>query len=136
MAQTGGFGCVCRIMVNGNLTAIADVVDIQFPKQDRTLADVTAHDSPNGYAEYLPSGARQLGEMTLTLVWDDTQTTHAALISAFNSANPVTMDVRDPASNELITFSAFVKSIERKGEKDKAFTADVVIQPTGAPTIA
>jgi predicted secreted protein len=135
MAATGGFGCVLRINT-GSLTAIVDVVELKWPEQERTVADITAHDSTSGWAEYIATGMRKMSEFTATVVWDDVVATHAALLTNLNASTAVGMDMRDPATNETISFSAFVTKIARSGEPDDAFKAEITFQPTGVPTIA
>jgi predicted secreted protein len=135
MAQTGGFGCIVRINITATLTVIADVVELKFPEFERTVADITAHDSTNGWAEYIATGMRKMSEFTMTVVWDDGATTHAALLTNFNSATSVNMNIQDPLGQEVIAFAAFITKIARSGEMDDAFKAEITVQPTGAPTI-
>ena len=136
MAKQGGFGLQIKIDVSGAMTAVANVLESDFPEQERIVADATAHDSAGGYAEYVSTGLRQLNEFKLTLAWDDAETTHQAILSAYNSETPVDMSVADPNGNETIAFSAFITKIGRISEKKGVYQAEVTVQPTGAPTIS
>jgi hypothetical protein len=134
MATQGGFGLVIKIYTS-SLTAIVDVLDGEIPRFKRYLAEFTAHDSPSGYDEYISTGRRGLDKFKLTLGWDSTATTHAAIVTAFGSNTAVAMSAQDAAGEEVIAFSAFVEEIGRISKQKEGYVAEVVIQPTGAPTI-
>lgn len=135
MAKQGGYGLVCRINISGTMTAIANILDADIPEFEKFLDDITAHDSTGGYTEYIATGLRGLGAFKLTLTWDVAQTTHAALVTAFNSDATVTMNIQDPDGSELISFSAHVKKIGRIAKQKNGYKADIEVQPTGLPTI-
>jgi hypothetical protein len=135
MAKQGGFGLEVKIDVSGSQTAIVYMVDGDMPVQMKELVDVLSHDSASGYREFLDTGVRELGEFPITVLWDDTQTTHAAVLTAFGSTSAVSMSVLDPAGQETIAFSAFVRQISRVAKIPDAYKATITIRPTGAPTI-
>lgn len=134
MAKQGGFGLVVKINT-GSLTAIANVVDAEFPEQRQTLAEITAHDSTSGYREYMATGLRELASFKMTLIWDESETTHAAIVTAFGSDASVGMSIEDPAGAEVIAFDAFIEVIGRISKAEEAYQAEITVQPTGAPTI-
>ncbi len=136
MARQGGFGIKCKITVSATLTAITHILDAKFPKQEKILWEATGHDSTSGYVEHLATGVRQLSEFSLTLAWDDTETTHAALVTAFDSNAAVAMSIEDPGGAEVIAFSAHIKDLGRVSEIKGGYKCEVTIQPTGAPTIS
>ena len=70
MAGQGGFGVVLKIMVGTVLTAVAAVMDVDFPEFEKILSESTGHDSTDGYKEWIASGKRALNEFTCTLTWD------------------------------------------------------------------
>jgi len=117
------------------LEAIVNVKDAEFPRFKRFLAESTSHGSTGGYAEYVDSGSRELQKFKLTLGWDADAATHAALVTALTNETALAFSIQDPDGDEVISFSAFVEEIGRMGEKKGQFEAEVVIQPTGAPTI-
>jgi predicted secreted protein len=135
MARQGGYGAVMKIDVTAVLTAVVHVVDFEFPELEKVLADVTAHDSPGGYSEFIASGKRTMNEFTVKVVWDRSEATHNAIQAAFDSDLPVGMSVQDPDGSEVIEFEAHVKKVGRIAEQEEGFMCEIAIQPTGLPTI-
>lgn len=135
MATQGGFGLTVTLEIEEVATAIATILDGEMPRFKRYLADFTAHDSASGYDEYISTGRRGLDKFKLILGWDIGEETHEALVDAFDSDIAIVMTVEDPAGAETITFSAFVEEIGRVAKQKEGYTAEIVIQPTGAPTI-
>lgn len=134
MARQGGYGIVCKINT-GSLTAIANILDIDFPEQRKTLAEATAHDSPNGYREHIATGLRDLSPFSMTLAWDDTETEHAQILTSFAADTAIGMSIEDPAGQEVISFDAHIEIIGRIGKQEEVYQAEIQVQPTGAPTI-
>lgn len=132
----GGFGVVLKIDVGTVLTAVTKVVDVGFPEFEKILAESTAHDSAGGYAEFVATGKRRLNEFTCTLTWDTAESTHAAMVTAFDSDAAVSFSVNDPDAIETISFEGHIRTIGRISEQEDAYKAEVAIQPTGQPTIA
>lgn len=135
MAIQGGFGVVLKIMVSTTLTAVANVVDVDFPKFKKFLAESTAHDSTSGYQTWVATGKRALEAFTCTLMWDSAAATHAAMVTAFDSDAALSMSIEDPNGDEVIAFSAHISTMERISKQEEGYTCEVEIQPTGAPTI-
>jgi hypothetical protein len=131
----GGFGVQLQIDVGTVLTAVTKVEDCPFPEFEKILAESTGHDSAGGYAEYVATGKRRLNEFEVTLIWDTSEATHAAMVTAFDSDAPVTCSVADPDGDETIQFEAHVRTNGRVSEQEDAYKATVGIQPTGQPTI-
>lgn len=136
MAKQGGFGAKLKISVSSVLTVIVNVEEVDFPEFENELDDVTSHASAGGWMEYIATGARKAGKITATITWDDVNTTHAAILTAFNSLAPVNMSIEDPGATEVITFSAFITKMARESKIKGAYRCKVEIQPTGAITIA
>lgn len=133
--RQGGFGTVVKINVTSTLTAVAYAQDIEFPEFEKILADITGHDAPGGYEEIIATGKRKMNEFKLKLTWDVSQTTHAAMLAAFNSDDVVGMSVEDPDSTEVIGFDAHVQKLGRIAEQEEGYVCEVTIKPTGIPTI-
>lgn len=136
MADQGGFGIKLKIKIAAALTLIVNGTDIEFPSQEKVLVDGTSHDGANGYRQWIDTGIRELGEFKATVRWDKLNATHAAVLTAFNGTAAVDMSIEDPLAQEVIAFKAHIKSIERQGATEEMYTADITIQPTGAPTIS
>ena len=136
MAVQGGYGVVLKIMVSTTLTAIANLLDVDYPRLMKYLAESTAHDSTSGYYEAIATGKRRAEPFTARILWDDSETTHTAIITAFASEAAVSMSLNDPDSSEVMTFSAHIEAIGRISKQEGNYEAEVVIHPTGVVTIA
>jgi predicted secreted protein len=66
----------------GAFVAIASVTDISGPSRSRESIEVTAHDSPNRYREFI-KGLKDGGEVEITLNYDPAAASHAALDADF-----------------------------------------------------
>lgn len=137
MAEQGGFGVVFKVMISTTLTAVVNLLDIDFPEQTKEVADMTAHPSAaaTGYRSYIDSGVRELTEFTAVLGWDDLEATHAAILTAFDATTALSMSIEDAAGQEVIAFSGFVRTVGRISKIGDGYKANVVVRPTGAPTI-
>jgi len=136
MAKKGGFGAKLKITISSTLTVVAQVEEVDFPEQEKDTVEVTTHDSTSGYSEYIATGLFKLGKMTCTLLWDDSNTTHAGVLTAFDSTSPLNMSVENTDASEVIAFSGYVVKIGRESKMKDAYKAKIEIQPTGAPTIS
>jgi formylmethanofuran dehydrogenase subunit E-like metal-binding protein len=135
MAATGGYGVTLKIMVSTTLTAVANVIDVDFPKFVKFIAESTGHDATSGYYTAVATGKRKLESFTATLAWDSVATTHAAIVTAFDSDAAVSMSIQDPDGVEIIAFSAHIEAITRISRQEEVYQAEVTIHPTGVPTI-
>lgn len=131
----GGFGLALKIMIGTTLTAIVGVEDAPFPKFKKFISESTGHDAAGGYYTAVATGKRRLEPITVTLIWDKAQATHAAVVTALDSTDPVSMSIEDPDGDEVIAFSAHIEAISRISQQEQTYRAQVEIHPTGAPTI-
>lgn len=134
MSEQGGFGVALKINT-GSLTTVVGLLDVEFPEQTRIIAESTGHDAPSGYYTGIPSGKRRLEPFPATIKWDDTQATHAAMLTNFNASTVLGWSIQDPGGQEIIAFNAWVERISRISKQDGAYQARVQIHPTGVPTI-
>lgn len=67
---------------SGAFVVIANVTDISGPSRSREAIEVTAHDSPDKYREVI-KGLKDGGEVEITLNYDPSAATHAALDADF-----------------------------------------------------
>jgi hypothetical protein len=134
MAIQGGFGVLLKIDVSG-LTTTANLLDTDFPEQSKMLEEATGHSATGGYAVYVASGKRELGEFTATLLWDKADSTHAKVLTVLAANATVNMSIQDPAGAEIIAFAAHVKSVKRISKQDEAYKAEITFQPSANPTI-
>lgn len=135
MAQQGGFGVQLKIMVSTTLTAIANLLDVDYPRLMKYIAESTAHDSTDGYYEAIATGKRRVEPFTARIAWDDSETTHTAIITAFDADTAVSMSIADPDSSETLSFSAHIEAIGRIAKQEGIYEAEVAIHPTGKATL-
>lgn len=134
MAVQGGFGVLLKINT-GSLTTIVNMEDVDEWTLDRIIAEVTGHDASGGYAEFVPSGKRMMNPFSATFTWDDSEATHAAMVTNFAAETTVGFSISDPDGTEVVSFSGYVKTMGRFSKQDGAYRCKVTIQPTGAITI-
>ena len=125
----------CKITVGTTLTAIANVLDCEFPKFIKVVKEFTAHDADTGWAQFNATGKRKLDKFKLTLGWDSESATHAALVTAFNADTTVNISIEDPDGVEVIAFAAHIESMDRVSEQEDGLKCTIEVQPTGKPTI-
>src|SRR5680860_719809 len=68
-------------------TEVANVTNLGGPKLSRSTTDVTAHDSPDAYMEFIGS-LKDGGEVSMDINWDPRETTHANLLADFEDTVP------------------------------------------------
>ena len=135
MSSVGGFGLTFKIDISSSLTTIVDVLDGDIPEFTRFVAEMTPHSASGGWATFVATGKRKMEEFSFTVGWDSDETTHAALVTAFNSNNAVDFSVTTPGTDEAIAFSAQITKMGRMSEQEDGMKCEISIQPTGAPTI-
>src|SRR3546814_896529 len=67
---------------SGSFAVIANVSDLTGPSRAREAIEVTAHDSPDQYREFV-KGLKDGGEVTITINYDPGNATHADLDADF-----------------------------------------------------
>lgn len=132
----GGFGIACQIDVSGTPTTLAKILDAEWPVFKSFIAEATTEDSTGGYYEAVVSEKRRVMPFAVILAWDTSQSTHAAVLTAFNGATSVTFSIADPDGDETIAFECFVEEVERqRSSQEGIYQARVLIHPTGQATI-
>lgn len=129
--RQGGYGSTMTI----GGAAMVHIQDFEFPEFEKVLAEITAHDSPGGYAEHIDTGKRRLNSFSITVTWDRTEASHDAVQDAFDATEPVELVIADPTGIEEISFDAHISQIGRTSEQEEGFQAEIEIQPTGIPDI-
>lgn len=131
----GGFGVKIRIDITGSQTEIVSLLEGDLPELEKILAESTGHNATGGWATHVATGKRKINEFKMTLGWDDTAATHAALLTAFNASTTVNMSVVAPDGSETISFAAHITKMGRVSEQEDLYKCEVTVQPSGAPTI-
>lgn len=121
----------------GTFAVIANVSDLSGPSRSREAIEVTAHDSPNQYREFV-KGLKDGGEVTLTLNYDPGNNTHKALDADFEEDElrayqiivlPGESDEHTWAITALITALGDAFPIDNRMERE------VTLKISGKPTL-
>lgn len=113
-------------------TAIANVTEIDGPDTKRDTYDVTAHDSPDGYREFI-GGLVDPGEVKVTVNYDPAE--HDTLRSDFRDSAPRNYKIVNPNSGGEMAFTALLTELATKAPVDDKWTADLTFQVSGKPVI-
>lgn len=116
---------------------IAMVKDIDGPSMSRDTIDVTNHDSPKGYKQFLAS-LRDGGEVTFKIEYDPGDASHdqdTGLLSYFDKDVPTNCKLVFPV--EAVTgywgfnFAAMVTGFKPSGPVAGSVTADITLKVAG-----
>lgn len=121
----------------GSFVTIASVSDISGPSRDREAIEVTAHDSPNQYREFVP-GLKDAGEVTITINYDPAEATHTALDADFEETTLRAYQIVIlPGTSDEHTweFTAMVKSIGDEFPIDDRMEREVTFKVSGKPSL-
>ena len=114
---------------NGDETAY--VTNIEGPAGEREEIDVTAHDSEDGFREFVP-GLADGGEVTLELRFVPNK--HEDLYNDYVDGETQDYTIEYPDGSKF-EFDGFVTSFEPSAEFEAELTASVSIKVTGKPTL-
>ncbi|MFG3493005.1 phage tail tube protein [Streptomyces sp. NPDC047972] len=122
---------------SGSFATIANVTDISGPSRSREAIEVTAHDSPNKYREFI-KGLKDGGEVEITLNYDPTATTHMALDGDFEED-----DLRDyqvvilPGTDDEHTweFAGLITDMGDEYPTEDKMERSVTFKISGKPTL-
>jgi hypothetical protein len=112
-------------------TEIPGVQDFGFPLGLVENEDVTSHDSPGRYREFIQT-VRDAGEISATIMLDVNDVTHQALIEAGGQFGSQRLQFEAPTGETLAEVDAFV-GMDATGAfpVTGAITASISIRPTG-----
>jgi len=128
MTKYAAFGSVFK----RGATTIAAIRDIQGPTLASDTIDVTTHDSPGAWREFV-AGLIDGGEISLDLIWDPDNATQTSLRTDLVARAAVTYSITFPdATPAVATFSGFVTAFEIGAPADGELSASVTIKTTGA----
>lgn len=117
--------------------AIANVTDISGPSRSRESIDVTAHDSPNKYREYI-KGLKDGGDVELTINYDPNSTTHTSLDADFEEDSLHTYQVLllpGTATEHTWEFSGMITDLGDAFPTDDKMERTVTVKISGKPTL-
>lgn len=119
-------------------TTVAQVRNVSGPSMSGDSIDVTAHDSADGFREYV-AGLRDGGEVTLDLIFDPAGATHknaaGGLAYEYVQRTSKAYKITFPDTTAW-TFVAFVTALSPSMPVDGELSASATLKITGKPTLA
>lgn len=115
-------------------TAIAKVTDIGGPGLKRDTYEVSDHDSPSQWEEFI-GGFKRSGEVSLDINYDPS--VHNTLLADLSDVNPRNYQLVFPSSPPSTwSFKAILNGFEPGAPHDDKLTASVTFKVSGVPTFA
>lgn len=114
--------------------AIAKVTNLSGPEIERETYDVTSHDSPNGWREFI-GGLKDGGEVSVEINYDPR--VHDDLIDDFEDTNPRNYKMVFPAQagGGNWAFKAILTGFSQEAPVDDKLSAELTFKVSGKPTI-
>lgn len=131
MAGEDGFGTQLQRFNGSTFEAIASMTGLSGPGIKRATIDVTAHDSPDGWQEFLGS-IKNGGEVGADI--NRRPGTHDVLVEDFDDTDPRTYRIEWP-SGTAWTFDAILTGYEPDSPYDDKLSASLTWQVTGKPVV-
>lgn len=122
----------------GTYVAIANVSDLSGPSRTREAIEVTAHDSPNQYREFV-KGLKDGGEVTATINYNPAVASHSQLDADFEEKdlrNYQIVILPGESDEHTWTFSALITDLGDSFPVDDRMERDVTFKISGKPTLA
>jgi predicted secreted protein len=134
MAGKFGFGTTLSATLNGSLTPIAELTSITGVEMSADEIDVTSHDSPNGYREFL-QGLRNGGSVTIegNFIADASQ---EGLADLFDSGATVAMEIEFAGNVATWAFDGFVSALSTDAPMDNKISFSATIKISGKPVLS
>lgn len=131
MAGIDAFSTSLQRSDGTTFTAIANVTSISGPGLSRETLDMTAHDSPNQWREYL-GGLKDGGEVSTDVNYDPAE--HDTLLDDWSSDAPIDYQLVFPDSaGTTWGFSAVMTGFEPSAPHDDKLAASLTWQLSGMP---
>jgi len=115
-----------------NFTPLANVTNISGPGISRTTLDVTAHDSQDGWMEFL-GGLKDPGELSVDINYDPG--THDVLIADFDDLDPRNYQIVFPDGSTW-DFPAILTGFEPTAPYDDKLSASLTFKVSGKPVLS
>lgn len=133
MAGKSGFGAKLRRGdgTGGGFTEIANVTNISGPSTEREDIDVSAHDSPGGWMEFV-GGMKDPGEVSVDINYDPS--VHDVLMDDYDEDDPRRWEIVWPEGTTW-RFRAFLSGFEPEAPYDDKLEASLSFKVTGKPEL-
>ncbi len=141
MSGRDGFGTQFRratTITPGNVfETIANVTNVGGPERTRETIDVTSHDSPDGWMEFI-GGLKDGGEISLDINYDPAEATHD-LDDDFDDTearNYQIVILPDTADEHTWTIKGVMTALGDEFPYDDKMARSMTVKVTGKPTLA
>lgn len=115
-------------------TAIANLTTVEDGGRTRNTIDVTAHDSPNQYMEFV-GGLIDPGEVTVDINYDPA--VHDTLEADLEDKDPRNYQIVFPdTGTTTFSFAAVMTGFSKSAPYDDKLTGSLTFKISGKPTIA
>lgn len=111
---------------------IGNATSVGGPEIERETLDVTAHDSPDGWREFVGS-LKDAGEVSLEVNYDPRE--HDALVEDFDDIAPRTYRLTFPNGIGAWEFPAILTGFSPEAPHDDKLAAELTFKVTGKPVI-
>lgn len=136
MAGIDAFGIALQrsdmVTPTPTFTSIGNVTSVSGPEIERETYDVTAHDSVDGWREFI-GGLKDAGEVSIELNYDPTK--HDAMVDDFEDTVARDYKLVFPGGRGTWAFKAFLTGFSSESPVDDKLTAELTFKVTGKPTI-
>lgn len=137
MAGKDAFGTVFKRDSTGGgvYVAVSNVSDLGGPSRQRDAIEVTAHDSPDQYREFV-KGLKDGGEITATLNYDPGNATHLALDGDFEEKALRSYQIvalPGEADELTCTVNALITDMGDSFPVDDRMERDITLKISGKP---
>lgn len=132
MAELAAYG----VLFKRGAVTVGQVSNITGPGLSLDTIEVTAHDSPSAFREFV-AGLGDAGEVTVEMFFDPDNTGQASLRTDLTSRTSTSYSVTFPdPTPQVWTFTGFVTAFEPSAPVDGALTVSSTIKITGVVTVA
>lgn len=141
MSGRDGFGTLFKRATNltpgTTFETVANVTSIGGPDRSRETIDVTAHDSPGGWMEFI-GGLKDGGEISLDINYDPAEDTHD-LDDDFDDGAPRNYQIvilPDTDDEHTWSIKGIMTGLEDEFPYDDKMSRTMTIKISGKPTLA
>lgn len=110
---------------------IANMGNLEGPETERETYDVSAHDSPDGWREFV-GGLKDGGEVTAELNYDPSE--HDTLLEDYDLSQPIPWRVTWPTGDKW-EFGAILSGFKPEAPVDDKLAAEAKFKVSGKPEI-
>jgi predicted secreted protein len=111
---------------------IAKVTGVTGPEIERETYDVTAHDSADGWREFI-GGLKDAGEVTINVNYDPT--VHDDLVADFEDPKPRNYQLVFPGTLGKWELKLILTGFSSEAPVDDKLSAEIKFKVSGKPTI-